>query len=114
MYRKFKPEMPQNPVYFQEKLLNFPKLNEGRGLHGCAKIREDSELSFVVAGGTGNNGIYLDSVEILKISDNFVDNFGDLSWEKLGKLNSARTYFPTIGVLNSKVLPDGLTTFSSS
>ena len=88
----------------QNLKLRFPKMNTPRALHGCAKIKRNSESHFVVAGGTGKNAEILDTVEILKISR--LDDYEGTSWLKLGRLNAPRSYFPTIGVLNSKVLPD--------
>ena len=41
-----------------------PSLNNGRAVHGCAKMTLNGRTILVVAGGVGNYGI-LDSVEIL-------------------------------------------------
>ena len=67
-----------------------------RKLSGCAKIMQKGKISIVVAGGHGENGNMLKSVEIL--TNNLQANSAS-SWAQLGELNYARSYFPSVGII---------------
>ena len=67
-----------------------------RKLSGCAKVMQNGKMSIVVAGGHGENGNMLKSVEILTI--NLQANSAS-TWAQLGELNYARSYFPSVGII---------------
>ena len=67
-----------------------------RKLSGCAKIMQNDKMSVVVAGGHGEYGNMLKSVEILTI--NLQANSAS-TWAQLGELNYARSYFPSVGII---------------
>ena len=67
-----------------------------RKLSGCAKVMQNGKMSLVVAGGHGENGNMLKSVEILTI--NLQANSAS-TWAQLGELNYARSFFPSVGII---------------
>ena len=73
-----------------------PGMILARKLSGCAKVMQNGEMSIVVAGGHGENGNMLKSVEILTI--NLQANSAS-TWAQLGELSYARSYFPSVGII---------------
>ena len=67
-----------------------------RKLSGCAKIMQNDKISIVVAGGHGDSGNMLKSVEILTIN---LQAKSTSTWAQLGELNYARSYFPSVGII---------------
>ena len=61
-----------------------------RKLSGCAKVMQNGKMSIVVAGGHGENGNMLKSVEISNSAS---------TWAQLGELKYARSYFPSVGII---------------
>ena len=70
-------------------------------LSGCAKVMQNNKMSIVVAGGHGNTGKMLKSVNILTID---LQDKSTSNWALLGALNYARSYFPSIGIIDSSLI----------
>ena len=58
-------------------------------------------MSIVVAGGHGNTGQMLKSVNILTIN---LQDKSTSNWALLGALNYARSYFPSVGIIDSSLI----------
>ena len=71
-----------------------------RKMPGCAKTMFNDQLTVVVAGGQDQDR-ELKSVEMisLDINANQVS-----TWKKLGDLNYARSYFPSVGIIDSSLI----------
>ena len=88
-------------------------LMHSRKMSGCAKISAQkvietegmvssvSTVWIVAAGGLGVGEESLDTVEILELGDRNIFNF-DKTWSTLGRLQTPRYHFPTVGVLPNK------------
>ena len=85
---------------------------KGRKMCGCSKIiaqkMADSDATaatfwIVAAGGLGVGEDPLDTVEILQLKDQDMVNFGN-NWSTLGRLQTPRYHFPTVGVLPNQGL----------
>lgn len=72
-----------------------------RKLSGCAKVMRNNKMSIVVAGGHGNTGNMLKSVNILTIN---LQDKSTSNWALLGALNYARSYFPSVGIIDSSLI----------
>ena len=72
-----------------------------RKLSGCAKVMQNGKMSIVVAGGHGDSGNMLKSVEILTID---LQANSPSTWAQLGELNYARSYFPSVGIIDSSLI----------
>ena len=72
-----------------------------RKLSGCAKVMRNNKMSIVVAGGHGNTGQMLKSVNILTIN---LQDKSTSNWAFLGALNYARSYFPSVGIIDSSLI----------
>ena len=72
-----------------------------RKLSGCAKVMRNNKMSIVVAGGHGNTGNMLKSVNILTIN---LQDKSTSNWAFLGALNYARSYFPSVGIIDSSLI----------
>ena len=72
-----------------------------RKLSGCAKVMRNNKMSIVVAGGHGNTGKMLKSVNILTIN---LQDKSTSNWALLGALNYARSYFPSVGIIDSSLI----------
>ena len=72
-----------------------------RKLSGCAKVMRNNKMSIVVAGGHGNTGKMLKSVNILTIN---LQDKTTSNWALLGALNYARSYFPSVGIIDSSLI----------
>ena len=72
-----------------------------RKLSGCAKVMRNNKMSIVVAGGHGNTGNMLKSVNILTIN---LQDKSTSNWALLGELNYARSYFPSVGIIDSSLI----------
>ena len=70
-------------------------------LSGCAKVMQNNKMSIVVAGGHGNFGNMLKSVQIITIN---LQSKSTSNWKLLGALNYARSYFPSVGIIDSKLI----------
>ena len=70
-------------------------------LSGCAKVMQNNKMSIVVAGGHGNFGNMLKSVQILTIN---LQDKTTSNWALLGALNYARSYFPSVGIIDSSLI----------
>ena len=70
-------------------------------LSGCAKVMQNNKMSIVVAGGHGNFGNMLKSVQILTIN---LQDKSTSNWALLGALNYARSYFPSVGIIDSSLI----------
>ena len=89
-----------------------PDLLQSRKMCGCSKIiaqtMADSDSTaatfwIVAAGGLGVGDDPLDTVEILELKDQDTINFEN-NWSVLGRLQTPRYHFPTVGVLPNQGL----------
>ena len=78
-------------------------MNLARKMPGCAKVIFENRTQLVVAGGEDLNGNKLRSVEMLKINLKS-DYLTKSKWIWIGELIHARTYFPTVGILDDSSL----------
>lgn len=81
----------------------FRPMMVARKLHGCSLALIAGQNAVIVAGGSNGIGNYLDSVEFMALGP----NFDEKNWTELGKLVRPRSYFPTVGVLNSTLIVAG-------
>ena len=78
-------------------------MNFARKMPGCGKVTYENQTQLVVAGGEDMNGNKLKSVEMLKINLKSAD-LTKSNWIRIGELIYARTYFPTVGMLDDSSL----------
>jgi hypothetical protein len=73
---------------------------------GCAKIRFNNKLTLIVAGGEGAGSGKLKSVEMITIDLKNL-TLSSTNWTFLPDLNSARSHFPTVGIINNSLIVAG-------